>query len=50
MLAMGADRKGDGPIQLLKGDAGLLQSWFAQPALPARNIQTMLAGVHCGSR
>ena len=45
LLAMGADRKGDGPIQLLKGDAGLQQSFGSlNPLYLPETIQTMLSG------
>jgi hypothetical protein len=45
LLGMGADRKGDGPIVLLPGDAGLQQAFGSlNPQLLPAAIQTMLSG------
>ncbi|MFS2136887.1 metallophosphoesterase [Duganella sp. Dugasp56] len=45
LLGMGADRKGDGPIVLLTGDAGLQQAFGSlNPQLLPAAIQTMLSG------
>lgn len=45
ILGMGADRKSDGSIELLKGDAGLQQAFGSlNPLYLPDNIQTLLSG------